>query len=354
MIAQLAQLAQLEGLEAACGTDDPNRVCEQVYEWTENELLASLSAWLIDRPLRIVLIIIGALILIRVLRRGINSLSDRLRNTPKDPRLAQFRKLTGREKAYDVAVAERAPARAEAIETVLKSIVSVGVWSLVVLLVLAELSINLAPLIAGAGIAGIALGFGAQSMVRDFLAGMFILIEDQYGVGDVIEVGEIIGTVENISLRATRVRDVEGTVWHVANGEINQVGNHSQLWSNCVIDVDVAYDTDVRKAIALLDEVADAMWQESASAENGMEMIVADPVVQGVQALGESAVTLRLVVKTEPKSQWQVQRELRLRIKEAFDDAGITIPFPQRTVRVVGNDATDRTDPIDPTVLGGA
>lgn len=353
MLAKHAQLAQLEGLDAACGTEDPSRVCSKIYEWTDSEILAALGEWVIDRPLRIVLILILALVVSKLLRRAIGHLSDRIRHTPKDPRLAQFRKLAGQKEVHDVAaVAGRAPARAEAIEAVLKSIVSVVIWILAVLLVLGELNINLAPLIAGAGIAGIALGFGAQSMVRDFLAGIFILVEDQYGVGDVIEVGDVTGTVENISLRSTRLRDVEGTVWHIANGEINRVGNHSQLWSACVIDVDVAYDTDIRQAMVVLDEVADAMWRETADDETATDLIVADPVVQGIQALGESAVTLRLVVKTDPKSQWQVQRELRLRIKEAFDARGITIPFPQRTVRVVGDDGEQSAD-VDPTVLGG-
>lgn len=342
-------IAQLQGLDAACGAEDPSRVCSKIYEWTDNETLAAIGEWLINRPLRIVLIIVGALILSRVLRHAIDRLSDRIRHTPKDPRLAQFRKLTGGQaNGGENGIAGRAPARAEAIEAVLKSIVSVVVWVLAVLLVLGELNINLAPLIAGAGIAGIALGFGAQSMVRDFLAGIFILVEDQYGVGDVIEVGPVTGTVENISLRSTRVRDVEGTVWHLANGDLNQVGNHSQLWSNCVIDVDVAYETDLRKAMHLLDQVADDMWQETVADDSEIDMIIADPVVQGVQALGESAITLRLVVKTDPASQWQVQRELRLRIKEAFDANGISIPFPQRSVRVVTSGAPFEVEPEAP------
>jgi small conductance mechanosensitive channel len=325
--------AQREGVENACGVDFPNRVCVEVYERTESDLLANLAEWVIDRPLRIILIITLATILTKVARRSISKLSDRIIATPKDPRFAQLRRRSTNQPEDALAMAKRAPARAEAIEAVLKSTVSVVVWTLAVLLMLGELNINIAPLIAGAGIAGIALGFGAQSMVKDFLAGLFILVEDQYGVGDVIEVGAVIGTVESISLRATRVRDVQGTVWHIANGETTHIGNHSQLWSNCVIDVDIAYDTDVRKAMAVLDEVADSMWRESTGGEAGV--IIADPIVQGVQALGESAVTLRLVVKTDPLSQWQVQRELRLRIKEAFDENGITIPFPQRTVRVV-------------------
>ena len=322
-----------DGLQDACGVDDTSRVCSRVFDWTDNETLAGLAEWVIDRPFRILVIVVGAWILNRIARRAIGALSDRVRQTPDNPRIAQLRRLGAERVPTDKALADRAPARAEAIESVLKSLVTVAIWSIAVLLILGELNINLAPLIAGAGIAGIALGFGAQSMVRDFLGGLFILIEDQYGVGDVIEVDDIAGTVEDISLRSTRVRDVEGTVWHIANGEISKVGNHSQLWSNCVIDVDIAYDTDVREAMQVLDDTADAMWREAR--EHKSDVIIADPVVQGVQALGESAITLRLVVKTDPLSQWQVQRELRLRIKEAFDAAGIAIPFPQRTVRVV-------------------
>lgn len=332
--------AQTEGLDDACGVDDPSRICTWVFEWTGNETVAGLSEWVIDRPFRIAVILLGAWIVNHIARRMIGSLSDGIRSAPSSPRLAQLRRFGAEDNADDniEVLADRAPARAEALEAVLKSIVTAVVWTIALLLVLGELGINLAPLIAGAGVAGIALGFGAQSVVKDFLAGLFILIEDQYGVGDVIEVGTVAGTVENISLRSTRVRDVEGTVWHLANGEINSVGNHSQLWSNCVIDVDVAYETDIRSAMEVLEGVADAMWHESMS---GTAVIIADPIVQGVQSLGESAVTLRLVVKTDPMSQWQVQRDLRLRIKEAFDDAGITIPFPQRTVRVVTDGSLD-------------
>ena len=281
--------AQREGVENACGVDFPNRVCVEVYERTrERPCWRILAEWVIDRPLRVILIVILAVILTKIARRSISKLSQRIIATPKDPRFAQLRRRSTNQPEDAVALAKRAPARAEAIEAVLKSTVSVVVWTLAILLILGELNINLAPLIAGAGVAGIALGFGAQSMVKDFLAGLFILVEDQYGVGDVIEVGAVIGTVESISLRSTRVRDVEGTVWHIANGETTHVGNHSQLWSNCVIDVDVAYDTDVRKAMTVLGDVADSMWRESTGVESGV--IIADPIVQGVQALGESAV----------------------------------------------------------------
>lgn len=152
-----------------------------------------------------------------------------------------------------------------------------------------------------------------------------MLIEDQFGIGDVIEVDGVVGDVENISLRTTKLRDVRGTVWHIPNGEINRVGNHSQLWSKALIDVRVDYATDLRQAIRLLNNIADEYWRETHMADQSGD-IIEDPDVLGVQELGEGAIVLRLVVKTEPSAQWRVAREMRLRIKEAFDEAGIIIP----------------------------
>ena len=317
----------------ACGEEDPSRVCTKVYEWTGNETLASLSQWLIDRPLRVVLTLIVAWLLNRLSRRAIDRLSDRIRETPTNPRLQALRSLGPGGSDMETAEARRAPARAEAIESVLKSLVTALVFSVAIMLVLGEFGINLAPLLAGAGIVGVAIGFGAQSVVSDFLSGTFMLIEDQFGVGDIIEVDGVVGEVENISLRTTKLRDLSGTVWHIPNGTMSKVGNHSQLWSHAVVDIDVSYDTDLRVAMGLMDEVADAYWSDT-HMEGASGAIIEDPEVMGVQALGDSGITLRLRAKTNPSSQWSVARELRLRLKEAFDEAGIEIPFPQRVVRV--------------------
>ena len=146
--------------------------------------------------------------------------------------------------------------RAETIGAVLRSVVAIVIWSIAVLTVLETLGVNLAPLIAGAGIVGVALGFGAQSLVRDFLSGIFMLIEDQFGVGDVIDTGVATGTVEGVSLRTTRLRDVDGVVWHVPNGDILRVGNKSQQWARAVVDVAVAYDADTGAATEVIREVA--------------------------------------------------------------------------------------------------
>ncbi|MDP7382847.1 MAG: mechanosensitive ion channel family protein, partial [Acidimicrobiales bacterium] len=166
-------------------------------------------------------------------------------------------------------------------------------------------------------------------VVKDFLSGLFMLIEDQYGVGDVIDIGPATGTVEVVSLRSTTLRDVHGTVWHIPNGEISRVGNYSQLWSRAVIDVEVAYDVDLRYAQGIIQRVADGLWEDP---EWGGDELMERPEVWGIQNLGASGIAIRLAVKTEPSMQWSVEREIRLRVKEALDEAGIEIPFPQQTV----------------------
>lgn len=217
----------------------------------------------------------------------------------------------------------RSEARAATIEVMANSLVTALIGSITLLTVLSELGINLAPLLAGAGIAGIALGFGAQSVVKDVLAGFFILAEDQFGVGDIIEVGAVGGTVEKISLRATQIRDLNGTVWHLPNGTILQVGNKSQGWARAVVEVTIGLNSDIAAARQIMLEVATSMAEEEAWAE---AMRIDDaPDDQGVSALTPAGATLRLVVTTEPKSQWKVERELRQRIKEAFDRTGISL-----------------------------
>jgi small conductance mechanosensitive channel len=212
--------------------------------------------------------------------------------------------------------------------SVLKSAASFAIFVLAGLMVLSELGLDLAPLIASAGIAGIALGFGAQNLVKDFLAGVFMIFEDQYGVGDVIDTGEATGSVEAVGLRVTQLRDVDGVVWYVRNGEVIRIGNKSQGWARAVLDIGVGYGEDIAMVRTLLKEVADTLWRDPEWAE----LVVEEPEVWGVEAMGPDAVLVRVAVKTQPLEQWKVARELRERIKAAFDERGIEIPFPQRTV----------------------
>lgn len=214
--------------------------------------------------------------------------------------------------------------RVQALMAVLSSIVAVIIRLIGLFTVLGVLGINLGPLIAGAGIAGVALGFGAQSLVKDYLSGMLMLIEDQFGVGDVIDVGEANGVVEQVSLRTTRLRSIDGTVWHVPNGEIRRVGNMSQNWSRFVLDVNVAYEAEVSNAIDALTELLqefshDAQWSSK---------LIGPPEVLGVESLSPTAVVVRMVVTTLPAQQWSVGRELRKRVKDRFDELGIDIPHP--------------------------
>jgi small-conductance mechanosensitive channel len=321
-----------EELLDACGAD-PRFACEWVFERTDNESLATLSNWLVDRPLRIVLIAAVAwlinMVMRRVVGRGIDQLmfarsqeSDFVRATRERAGLVQ------KPSELSAELQERSKQRAQTVSAVLRSTITILIYGFAAMLILGELNINLGPLIAGAGIAGIAVGFGAQSLVKDFLAGLFILLEDQYGVGDIVDLGPAVGTVEQISLRSTRIRDLEGTVWVVPNGEVQRVGNLSQLWAQSVLDIEVAYDTDIRFATQVIQRVAD----EAFAAQLEYATILEAPNVLGVQALGSNAVAIRLAVKTEASEQWAVGRHLRQAIKEAFDEEGIDIPFPQRTV----------------------
>jgi small conductance mechanosensitive channel len=174
----------------------------------------------------------------------------------------------------------------------------------------------------------VALGFGAQSLVTDFLSGIFMIVEDQYGVGDVIDLGEASGTVEAVGLRVTRLRDVQGTVWYVRNGEVVRVGNSSQNWARTVVDVPVGHDVDLFKVQQVLKDVAHDVWED----EDFTSMIIEEPEVWGVQDLTPDWITVRVTLKTAPLEQWAVAREMRERIKARFDHEGIELARPSRVI----------------------
>jgi small conductance mechanosensitive channel len=180
----------------------------------------------------------------------------------------------------------------------------------------------------------VALGFGAQNLVKDFLSGVMMLLEDQYGVGDVIDMGEAAGVVEAVGLRITRLRSVDGTVWYVRNGEVIRVGNSSQDWARAVIDISVSYQAEPARVRELLAQVS----HELAEDLEWERLILEEPEVWGVENLAADSVVVRLVVKTKPLEQWRVARELRERIKVRLDAEGIEIPFPQRTIWIRGGE----------------
>ncbi|MFZ1400382.1 MAG: mechanosensitive ion channel family protein [Candidatus Promineifilaceae bacterium] len=221
-------------------------------------------------------------------------------------------------------------------KTIFRVVHSTGVVIIVgtaIMMILTELGVAITPVLASVGFVGLAFGLGAQTLVKDMIAGLFILIEDQYTVGDVAEIGGITGTVEHMTLRATELRDLYGTVHIIPNGEIRIVANKSRDWSRAIVDVNVTYDEDVDTAVQTLQEIGEGMAQEESLA-----MLLQEPAtVTGVEGLDTWAVRLRIMVKTVPNAQWEVQRYLRREIRLVFEERGLSLAFPRQDVMIVGN-----------------
>jgi small conductance mechanosensitive channel len=310
---------------AACGLpSERGWLCTTVFRITENETAAEVADAL-AQPLRIVLIILIAWLTVRFLRRVVTRTARKLRD---QPRSSAFRERTTDPTVLDDLSQRRHVQRVDTLATVLRNVVSILIWLVAALVILSDLGFDLAPLLASAGVATVVIGFGAQQVVRDYLAGLFMLLEDQFGVGDVIDMGEATGTVESVSLRATRLRDIEGVVWWVPNGQVTRVGNQSQQWSRALLDVAVAPDTDAGRATEVIQRTADEMWHDPAWSSK----LLAEPEVWGVEDLSIGGMLIRLVVKTVPLEQWDVARELRARLKRAFDAAGIRLPVQQQRI----------------------
>jgi small-conductance mechanosensitive channel len=308
------------GVADACG-ENPGWACREVFELTDN---ASLAGFVDDVAVgggRVLVVIIVAVVIWFLLRRVIAHARDRI--------------IERARAGGQVDIEERRTiVRADTVAGVLRSLTLIALITIVVLLILGEFGINLGPLIAGAGIVGIALGFGAQSLVADFLSGIFMLIDDEYAVGDVVDLGDAVGVVESFGLRTTKVRALDGTLWSVRNGQITRTGNMTHRFGRAVLDISVAFGTDLRHASDVIVRAAEAMRDDPEHAAN----FLGDPELMGVEALGPDAVTIRLRCTTPPGAQWALGRELRTRIKEALDREGIEIPFAQRSVWI-------RTDP---------
>ena len=293
--------------------------CTQVYNLTKNDWLAAAADWLVAKPVKIVIILLVAFVIRLLARKAIDRLTT---GDGKTPRL--LRPLKERApQALGSLMTERRAQRAKTIGSVLKSIVTFLVYGLAFVLILGELGINLAPIIASAGIVGVALGFGAQNLVKDFLSGIFMLLEDQYGMGDVVDLGEATGTIEGVGLRVTTLRDVNGTVWYVRNGEILRVGNSSQGFAVAVVDLPVGYSADATQVTEILRKVsADLQADEEYAAD-----VIEAPEVLGVEKVTPEGMTLRVTVKVRPGRQWAVQRALRLRAMAALEEADIQPPL---------------------------
>lgn len=263
--------------------------------------------WLLTSGLRIAFILVVGLIASRWLR----------------VLTARFEKLIA-----GAAPTEDEAQRASTLTWMIHNTVLVAMAIIAGLMILRELGLDIAPLIAGAGVVGVAVGLGAQTLIKDVIGGFFILLEDQFAVGDVIKVGDIAGGVEKMTLRATFLRDLEGTLHVIPNGEMRIVSNRSKDWSRAVVNLGVAYEEDIGRVMAALEKIGHDLYQD----EELAPMLLEEPRVSGVEALGDWAVTVRIMVKTEPGKQWDVARELRRRIKESFEREGIEMPYPRQEV----------------------
>ena len=280
---------------------------------------AALFDRFVGPPMVIVGIAVGAIVVRWLLHR----LIKRIVRTATERHAARAAAEGGRTAALLAASGladERYVQRTETMGAVLRSIVTIAVTTIATLTIIATLNIPLGPLLASAGIGGVAVGFGAQSLVKDFISGVFMIVEDQYGVGDTIDTGEAIGVVEDVSLRVTRLRDRSGVVWYVRNGEIVRIGNHSQGWSTAQVDVPIALTEDLGKVAEILrTAVADLP-------EHDPRVIEAPNVT--TESMSQGAITLRVSAKCLPTQHLDVQRDLRDLIKGALDRGGVQISAP--------------------------
>lgn len=289
---------------------------------------AEAREWFLGEPLEILVAIVLALFvrwaLLRLIRRVVDTATSR-----HAQRLASLPGRASRAFAGAVGLAhERHVQRTKAMGALLGSIVTFVVVAVTLMTVLSIVGINVGPMLGAAGVAGVALGFGAQSLVKDFLAGVFMIIEDQYGVGDVVDTGEVVGTVENVSLRVTQLRDANGVTWYVRNGEIVRIGNKSQGWSTAIVDIPVAYDEDVERAQRLIREVVEKLDDEPPWDEKLLE----EPEVVGIESIAGGAITIRVIAKCVANEHFPVQREIRERVKALFDREGVRSPAALPTI----------------------
>ncbi len=325
-------------LTSACGRA-PGMACRLTWDITHSSYAADFASAYLAGPvrlaLRIALVLLLAVLLRTAAQRVIRRLTARAaisRDRPDRPERPE------RPERPHAMFGERRSQRATALASVLGNAASVAIFSVAALIIVGDLGLNLAPILASAGVLGIALGFGAQSLVQDYLAGIFILLEDQYGVGDVIDVSSISGTVESVSLRITRVRDVNGVAWHIRNGTIQQAGNETHGWARAVVDFPVPYGTPVAIARAALREAAAGMYAEP----RWNTAMLEQPEVWGVETVSSDTLLIRVVARTRPLARSEVARELRERLKDALDAAAAAeAPGPELATPAAALPAAD-------------
>jgi small conductance mechanosensitive channel len=271
------------------------------------ELFKTVSSWLTTSGIKIIGILITLVILSQMSKWIVKWLERFVRER-------------------DLLQAIEAKKRAQTLGKILRHAFLAAIVFIAVLMILGELGIQLGPLLATAGIGAVALGFGAQSLVKDVISGFFIILENQYRIGDAIDVAGVSGLVESVGLRTTVLRDLEGRVHTIPNGEIKVVTNLSKEWSRAVVDIGISYREDIDQIITLLSEIGKQLADE----EPYRSAILEPMEILGVEQFKESEIIIRMIVKTVPLKQWEISRELRRRIKNRFDEGGIQVPFPHR------------------------
>jgi small-conductance mechanosensitive channel len=326
-------------LIGSCG-DNPGIACRLTWDVTHSTHAAQIVrvylAGPVTQALRILFIIVIALLVRFVAHRLINKITERAALG-----VAPNGRVHRAAAVVHAAGTERREQRARALGSILRSGVSIVVFGIAALTILGDLGVNLTPLLLSTTVLGLALGFGAQNLVRDYLAGILMLVEDHYGVGDTINVKDATGKVEAMTLLTTRLRDVNGVVWHIRNGTIESVGNESQGWSRAVIDYPVPYEEDLARIRALMEQAASSLYRE----RGWRKLMLEKPEVWGAQELSSKEVTMRIVAKTAPMRQWEVARELRARVKAALDEAGVAPAGPDTIVITAPPDGGSGTPP---------
>lgn len=283
-------------------------------ELPDVETLTPLGRWMWEHGTRIVLVLLLSIVVYRLFRL----IASRLKK-----RVQEMDEVEG--SAMDM--------RAETLFDVVTNAAAVAIVTAATLTILQELEVEIGPLLASVGIVGLALGLGAQTLVKDVIAGFFILVENQYIVGDLVELVGLTGTVEVVTLRVTHVRDVEGVLHIIPNGEIRTVSNRSRDWSRAIVDVGITYEDDVEKAMATLREIGENLVAD----EEMRPLLVDEPTVTGIEGLEDWQVRLRMMVKTQPTQHLDVQRYLRQQIRALFPERGLTLASPRQEIVVVGD-----------------
>ncbi|HEV7807112.1 MAG TPA: mechanosensitive ion channel family protein [Solirubrobacteraceae bacterium] len=323
-------------LHDTCGRD-PDFACRELLQHTENRTLAQIADAVVGTPLTIAVIVLGALLANKLAGRAIDRGLRSLGSGVMRERVSAVRRRGQGAPADTPEATLRAERRISALTSILRSVAGFVILLFATFMVLSEVGIDVAPLLAGAGVLGVALGFGSQSLVKDFLSGMFILVEDQFGVGDIVDLDDkTTGTVEAVTLRTTRLRAKDGTVWYVPNGSIMRVGNRSQHWSRTVIEIEVAPGADVEQAERAVRRAAHALCRDS-------DEILEEPEVMGTD-VRDDAIVIQLALKTLTADQDEIVRELRERLRVEFARDGIELPArpdgADSPVEAAGADAT--------------